>query len=38
MAPNKFDHEMKQDIADMKVSLLLCKTIDDVQKANKENK
>ena len=39
MAPNtKFDHEMKQDIADMKASLkFLCKTMDDVQKANKEN-
>ena len=39
MAPNtKFDQEMKQDIADMKASLnFLCKTMDDVQKANKEN-
>ena len=38
MAPNKYDNEMKQDIADMKASLdFMCKTRDDVKKANKEN-
>ena len=39
MAPNnKYDNEMKQGIAVMKASLdFLCKTMDDAQKANKEN-
>ena len=36
--PPKVDHEMRQDIADMKASLtFLCKSIEEMQKSNKVN-
>ena len=36
--PPKVDHEMRQDIADMKASItFLCKSVEEIQKSNKVN-